>query len=140
MPDVLAHLRRNARVRTERRQGVDRGERQDDVHDERDRDQRRDGDDEPARDVAAHSSRSSCRSGAGWRGGKAPPRHRRTPGACYLDQSAMFHISESHGVGSTPLRLLATPEVENVRLTSGMITTSLIRRSLAWIARALRLA
>src|SRR5207249_3873843 len=41
-----------------------------------------------------------------------PPPHYRSTGSPvpgYLVQSAMFHISESHGVGSTPLRLFDTP-------------------------------
>src|SRR5712691_2605361 len=46
--------------------------------------------------------------------------HRDTvaPGLRYLDQSAMLYISESHGLGSTPLRDLATPDVAKVRLMS----------------------
>ena len=51
----------------------------------------------------------------------------------------MLYISESHGDGSTPLRLLAMPEVAKVRLMSGITATSLINRSLAWIASWFRL-
>src|SRR6185503_6952378 len=69
-----------------------------------------------------------------------PPRRRGALSACYLDQSAMLYISESHGVGSTPLRLFAAPEVAKVRFTSGMITTSWIRVSFALIASSLRFA
>src|SRR5262249_13548207 len=61
-----------------------------------------------------------------------------TPG--YLDQSAMLYISESQGVGSTPLRVFDLPEVAKVRLTSGMTTTCCRSMSLILTARSLRLA
>src|SRR6266571_9396288 len=48
-----------------------------------------------------------------------------------LYQSAMFHISESHGLRFVPCRDLLFPEATWKRFTSGMTTTSLIRMSLA---------
>jgi len=51
----------------------------------------------------------------------------------------MLYISESHGVGSTPLRVFETPEVAKVRFTIGITATCWISRSLAWVASVLRL-
>src|SRR4029434_649538 len=73
-----------------------------------------------------------------WWGVSTTPARRLS--ARYLDQSAMLYISESHGVGSTPLRLFAAPEVANVRFTSGITTTSCRSRSFACVARVFRLA
>ena len=49
----------------------------------------------------------------------------------YLAQFAMSHISESQPLSSTFFMDLETPEVAEVRLMSGMITTSETRMSLA---------
>src|SRR5437899_5059577 len=53
-----------------------------------------------------------------------------------LYQSAMFHISESHGFRFVPWRALLLPDATWKRFTSGMTTTSLIRMSFAWIPSA----
>src|SRR2546423_5215451 len=58
----------------------------------------------------------------------------------YLVQSATLYISESHGDGSTPLRVLLAPLVTAVRWISGITATSWIRKSFACRAMSARLA